>query len=277
MSGKVNHYVPVVTTEAGSCLTSANWQQAKATAVACYLDDLLLKPGVNLLKKIDGLAGYLGWPSTVILNASRLSANKEGVFVLVSPFDGARIKINYAELFELVNALKPDVFLMPEHALNDAPDLWETLNDSILPFIPVTDLINQGCQKRHGVYFKYEQEDHQSLTQSMSKWSHLPRYLCGTLDLNLIHNLCDAGIDYIESDEPAHAAYQGRVYSGAETVDLTNSSTELQFDVIDPDCQCPTCSQRLTKAYLHHLYLHTPLLCQRFLIQHNVFQAQCST
>ncbi|KTD43710.1 queuine tRNA-ribosyltransferase [Legionella quateirensis] len=278
MSGKVQQYVPVVTTEAGSCLTSANWHEVNVKTVACYLDDLLLKPGADLLKKIDNLAAYLGWPGTVILNASRLLANKEGIFTLISPFDGARIKFNYSELFELVNNLKPDVFLVPKNAINDAPELWETLDNSIIPYIPINDLVNQACHKPHGVYFNFvDEHTNQSVTEYLSRWSHLPSYMSGKIPLNLIHSLRDLGVEYIESDEPALSAFQGTVYSGSDTVDLIDSSTELQFDVIDPDCDCPTCSQQLTKAYLHHLYLHTPLLCQRFLIQHNVFQAQRST
>ena len=45
----------------------------------------------------------------------------------------------------------------------------------------------------------------------------------------------------------------------------------MQFETIDPECTCPTCSQQFTKAYLHHLLQQTPLLCHRLLIQHNVF------
>ena len=73
------------------------------------------------------------------------------------------------------------------------------------------------------------------------------------------------------SDEPAKAAMQGIVYTKEGDIDLTDPKFQMQFTNIDDSCSCPTCNQKLSKAYLHHLLIHTPLLCQRFLIQHNAF------
>ena len=75
------------------------------------------------------------------------------------------------------------------------------------------------------------------------------------------------------SDQPAYDALQGLVYQGARCFSITAPDERLNDELIDNHCQCETCSQGFTRAYLHHLYTQTPLLCQRFLIQHNVFQA----
>ncbi len=60
------------------------------------------------------------------------------------------------------------------------------------------------------------------------------------------------------------------MYSISGPIDLRLSSERMNFNVLDPNCSCPTCTQKLTRAYLHHLLQHTPLLCQRFLILHNI-------
>lgn len=265
----VHKFIPILTTDAGSCLTAANWQEVNSEIVACYLDSLLLKPGFDLLNKIPDFARYMGWTGSFVLNASNLTATKEGIFKLKSPYDGSKIELTYSELFEIIWKLKPNAVLVPKNSIRDLPEIWD---ESITLFIAEEDLLMQEFLKPHGVYFNVN-----SLTltntdfEQFNKWFHLPRYISGTLDIDLINSLHTAGIEFIESDEPASSGMKGHVYSKAGIVDLTDKKNEMQFELIDLDCVCPTCSQKFTKAYLHHLYLHTPLLCQRLLIQHNVY------
>lgn len=75
-----------------------------------------------------------------------------------------------------------------------------------------------------------------------------------------------------ESNNPAEDALKGIMYTQNEHISLLDDSERTVFEVLDKDCQCPTCQQGFTRAYLYHLYTQTPLLCQRLLIQHNVFQ-----
>jgi queuine tRNA-ribosyltransferase len=113
--------------------------------------------------------------------------------------------------------------------------------------------------------------------EQLDQWSHKPRYVMGYFEPELLQTLKAKGIEFIETDEPAQAAMQGIVYSSEGHINLTNSETAVHFEPIDKACTCPTCSKQLTKAYLHHLLTHTPLLCQRLLIQHNVFYAMNSS
>ncbi len=76
-----------------------------------------------------------------------------------------------------------------------------------------------------------------------------------------------------ESKNPVEDALNGKMYVQGVSVSLLDESERTVFEVLDKDCRCPTCQQGLTRAYLHHLYTQTPLLCQRLLIQHNVFQS----
>jgi queuine tRNA-ribosyltransferase len=274
MAGNTQNYVPVLTSEAGSCLTSAEWQEAGVSAASYYLDTLLIKPGADLLNRIENLSSYVGWNGPVLLNASRLSANRDGIFILTSPYDGSKTRLSYSELFTIINNLKPDTVILPEKTMFDAPECLNLLDNSITPYICVDDLIKQEYQKPHGVYFTLVDEHAvHALSAQLSRWSHLPRYVIGPLNSGLIEIFYSLGVEYVESDEPAVAGFRGQAYCGKEVIDLTDVQNNMQFNLIDSNCNCPTCTQQLTQAYLHHLYLHTPLLCQRFLIQHNVFQA----
>lgn len=268
MLAAVHNFIPLVTSAAGLNLTADNWREAKVTAVSYSLEVLLHKPGQELLRKITDLSTYLGWSGQIILNAMSLVANKEGMYQLKSPYDGSKIKITSLELVDLIQHLKPQAVVLPENILQDCPQIWDNWSDSITPFIHVTDLQYHEVLGSHGVYFN---EFSESMLAQIDRWIHLPRYTAGVIDIDLVQKLRAKKVPFIETDEPAKTAMHGQVYSQSGIIDLTDSVTAMQFETIDPDCSCPSCSQQLTKAYFYHLLQHTPLLCQRFLIQHNVF------
>ena len=93
---------------------------------------------------------------------------------------------------------------------------------------------------------------------------------------NVIWDCQSEGYDL--SDKPADDAFQGRVYRmdtfTIRTVSILDTIFADHFEPIDNACTCPTCQQGFTCAYLHHLYQNTPLLCQRYLIMHNIHATQ---
>jgi len=46
------NFIPKATSEAGLCLTAANWQEVGINLITYYLDSLLIKPGYDLLQNI---------------------------------------------------------------------------------------------------------------------------------------------------------------------------------------------------------------------------------
>jgi queuine tRNA-ribosyltransferase len=264
----VQTIIPILTTEAGSCLTFANWQEVGVNTMAYYLDSLLYKPGIELLKNL-GLKIYTGCTGSIILNASKLTVNKEGIFVLKSPYDGCQIKITHAELYELILLLKPNAIILPTNFINGIPKFWSVWDHSIVPFISIDELPELDIQKNFGIYYNSNQSD--LSVDVLLKYSYLPTYVFGDIAIDVIKLLVNQGVLYIESDQPAALAMNGTVYTQGGLLDLTDTEFSTKFDLIDENCFCPTCSQLLTQAYLHHLLEHTPLLCQRFLIQHNMF------
>ncbi len=260
------NFIPVITSEAGLCLTAQEWQEAKVTTVSYSLEFLLHKPGKEILNKIQNLSNYVGWSGQLVLNAMSLTANKEGNYWLRSPYDGSKLMLTGDELIELILRLRPDAILLPKKIILDYPAIWENWIDTIIPFVHADDIQDDALVKPFsGVYFNDPKD------KRLEQWRHLSRYVTGATAVSEIQALRANGIDFIETNEPANSALHGKVYCRSGLVDLKNKDMELQFSVIDESCGCPVCSQKLTKAYFHHLLQHTPLLCQRFLIQHNTF------
>lgn len=79
------------------------------------------------------------------------------------------------------------------------------------------------------------------------------------------------------SNHPASLAYQGQVLQReSECFSVLSDLFKQDYSFLTADCGCQTCQSGLTRAYLHHLLQHTPLLAQRYLVLHNVFQAKLS-
>lgn len=211
-------YVPKANTEAGACLTAANWSEVGVNILAWELDSLIVKPGLELLRRLEHFKTYYGWEGEVVFDAQKLIADKSGNYLIRSPFDGAKIHISFSDLYALIIHLKPD-YLIPSY-------------------------------------------DFQRHLQAEAKV--LPQ------TIQLLMN--DETL--MVSDKPAADALAGIVYTHSDAIDLTKTCYAEDFNVIDAHCACPSCRQGLTRAYLHHLFVQTPLLCQRFLIQHNAHYFQ---
>lgn len=263
-------WVPVINSEAGLSLTSLNWQEAMVDTVVYYIDSLLLKPGLKLLKEISTFSEYIDVPQTIIINASRLKANKEGVITLVSPYDGSKVRITLKEVIALINHLKPHCAILPPNIVRDYPDLWLNWDRQIKPFLLFEDLENNQEQEQN-IYFNLSQKID---IPHFDSYKNFEIYVQGDLSFEVIKNLQSEGVDYIESDLPAKDGLEGLVYNKDTVISIKEESYSLDFEPISQNCACPTCSAPLSRAYLHHLYLHTPLLCQRFLIQHNAWIVQ---
>jgi queuine tRNA-ribosyltransferase len=241
---KNQQFVPILSTEAGRCLTMANWQDAGIRTVACDLASLLVKPGPELLNNIADLATYIGWQGEVVLNAAMPEPDKEGVYTLHSGYDGSRKRYMLDEIVLFIARLKPDKVLLPKRV----GSAWQSLPEVIMPFFVSADL-PEHAQRPYGVYFI----DEEGISFSTAE------------------------VQYIASNAPARDACQGMVYGKDEIFSLKDHSQRMDFRVIDEDCRCSTCEQKLTRAYLHHLFEQTPLLCQRFLVLHNVCKEMTSS
>ncbi|MCH9717512.1 MAG: hypothetical protein K0U24_00200 [Gammaproteobacteria bacterium] len=72
------------------------------------------------------------------------------------------------------------------------------------------------------------------------------------------------------NNQPSEDALNGIIYTHNNIrFNIQKDTCTNDFWVLGSSCKCPACAAELTRAYFHHLYVHTPLLCQRWLIMHN--------
>jgi queuine tRNA-ribosyltransferase len=264
------HYVPVVTSMAGACLTKANWQDTGCTVFSYHLDALLIKPGYEVLSQIDNLVPYVACPGELVLNASMLRLNKLGLFRLISPINGNKLDLDYPALLALIYSLKPHAVLLPANCLSDSPELLHSWPKEIKRYCSHRDLLTHSKIEDCGIYFTADA----ALTQDIEHFKsqgYSDFYVQGDIVFDKLNYLKSLGITYLETDSPAKDAFAAKAYQSERTIELQDMKHEFSFNVLADTCGCPTCRSQLTQAYLHHLYAHTPLLAQRMLIQHNIY------
>lgn len=263
-------FIPVLTSMAGSCLTRANWQEVGVQMGSFHLVDLLMRPGYENLYELPALATYVGWTEGLILNASLPPSGSDGLYHLRSIYDGRRITHSLEDIFALIIKLLPSMVILPEGDMQQFQALCLLLPDKTFPFIPVKQIdALMDLKIPHGVYVSHSEMNY--VQPWIGHKEQLPLYIAGDIDISLVTELLSQGINFVESNQPAHDGYEGRVYCSQETFSIQQSELKMQFNKIDEDCTCPTCNQNFSRAYLHHLFEHTPLLGQRLLIQHNAY------
>lgn len=267
---ETSQWVPVLTSEAGLCLTASSWQSAKINTAVYYLDSLLLKPGIAVLNKCSSLADYVNWPCELIINATPLKATKSGDIHLKSSFDGSRLTIGYQQIIDLINHLKPHRVILPTNILMHYPELFERLDKEIIPYLSHKELSPDTTARNYGLWF----DDSSLLQERLVYHSAYSLYIQGRFNLEQIKQLASWNINYIESNLPAEDGLDGVIYSNDKVLDLKNEQHALIYEQLNDPCECSTCIHKFTQAYLQHLIAHTPLLAQRFLIEHNAYYVQ---
>ncbi len=266
------YFIPNLSTQAGTCLTVENWEQVGVEMASFSLSALLMKPGIDLLKTLPNLATYVGWNKTLVLNASWSLRPTDDVYRLRSIYDGGKSQYTRDDLLALIIQLAPQMVLLPQGFCRMDDTLWLSLPDDIFPFFPVNECPSYTGQRPYGIYMECDDDVTETVEEQLQSHPDRPKYVVGDMSPTVLQDLVMLGAQYLESDKPANDAYHGLVYHRDEVITVQDASEALEFSVIDPTCDCPTCQQQLTRAYLHHVYEHTPLLCYRFLIQHNILE-----
>ncbi|MFY7698185.1 MAG: queuine tRNA-ribosyltransferase [Legionella sp.] len=262
--------VPVMTTPAGSCLTPDNWYEIGKKVGSFNLCSLLLKPGYDLLISCVDLSSYVAWTDTLVLNATMPAPNKAGFYVLCSPYDGSRIQLSREELVLLIRQLKPNIVLLPAE-LSDCCSQFSSEIKVFISNLTVDMAPSHDC----GIYFDVSAgKSWPDLMAALKQYEQHETYVIGHFSMDQIIALHEAGVTYVEIDRVASDACNGLVYHAQGVLSLHDNCHAYEFSLLDAKCTCPTCEQLLTRAYLHHLLTNTPLLCQRFLIQHNHYFTQ---
>jgi len=96
-----------------------------------------------------------------------------------------------------------------------------------------------------------------------------PRYLMGVGTPDDILRSVGRGIDMFDCVIPTRAGRTARAYTAAGVRNLRNAKFADDPAPLDPECDCPACSQH-SRAYLHHLFRAGEMLGPMLLTWHNV-------
>lgn len=235
-------WIPIATSPAGSTLTWQNWQDCNIHTLAFQLDALLVKPGIAALQSFQSLRDFTGWPGRHVLNVCSGGRDKNGSLHILSPFDGSRVSIKHEALCALIVHLAPDALIVP---------IW--LEDTWMSF-PYRGKIKSwfACQSS---IFQAEGDTSLVYVVDAPEQPELPQSTSHV---------------WFESDKPSQDALAGHMYTQDGILDVLDPIYQQSFIPLDLPCTCTVCEQGFTRAYLHHLYQHTPLLAYRLLMMHNV-------
>ncbi|KTC68274.1 queuine tRNA-ribosyltransferase [Legionella birminghamensis] len=265
MSGN-NQFIPVITTAAGTCLTMANWKAAGVSQITFYLDELLMKPGLAFFEGMNvSLQSYCGWSGDIVLNLSSLQIKNDQI-VIRSHYDGQIIRIDLPVLAGLISTLNPAYLVLP--ITNGSLEvLWRDLPASIKT---ISSSKENADSRHHSSYLQFSDSQCFEAFYNIAQASKQPLYIAGRFNWQQFQRLAQLPLHTLESDQPASDALLGQVYTESLVLDIQDETMRDDHQPIDRNCGCEACRQGLTRAYFHHLLQHTPLLCQRFLIQHNI-------
>jgi len=102
-----------------------------------------------------------------------------------------------------------------------------------------------------------------------------PRYLMGVGEPEDLKMAVKFGIDMADCVLPTRLARHGIVWviskSRSKKLDITKSIYKDSPSPIDKKCQCFTCKQKFSRAYLHHLMKEREILGHRLLTIHNLW------
>ena len=99
-----------------------------------------------------------------------------------------------------------------------------------------------------------------------------PRYLGGITGPEDLLAAIEAGVDLLDGTEPARAGAEGRVYTSAGVLDVTDPALRADFRPLDPAEGRPGGTNRtdaFTRAYVHHLFAANEGLAVTLCTLHN--------
>lgn len=95
-----------------------------------------------------------------------------------------------------------------------------------------------------------------------------PKHLLGISEPDDLFEAVAQGVDTFDCVSPTRVARNGAVYLLDGRVNLTGAKYKSDFNQLDPDCHCYTCSN-YSRAYLHHLLKAKERLAATLLSIHN--------
>ncbi len=97
-----------------------------------------------------------------------------------------------------------------------------------------------------------------------------PRHMLGIGEPSDIFGGIEQGCDLFDCVSPTRVARHGRLFTKTGPINVQNARFKEDFNPIEDDCACYTCSH-YTKAYIHHLLRSKEMLGQTLGSIHNLY------
>jgi len=112
---------------------------------------------------------------------------------------------------------------------------------------------------------------HEVLSQVAHKLdAERPRYLMGVGTPSDLVRAIGAGIDMFDCVLPTRNARNGQALLRTGRIVIKQARYRDDPRPLDPECDCPCCSEGYSRAYLRHLYLAGEILVLRLITAHNL-------
>ncbi|NCT56498.1 MAG: hypothetical protein GW760_02125 [Legionella sp.] len=200
-----------------------------------------------------------------------------GLVLTVADWASIDVKLAACDLGELL--LKPGLAVLQQ--LDSLKAYWDWPGELVLNALDIPHNAREQCvlrSKYDGQTLHFTYDEILLLIQHLNpEHVALPVYLLSRATQDY-PDICSKHVEYDfdKGNKPGHDALQGLMYSSSDegTYFITDEKYAMDFSVLDRACACPACSDGFTRAYFHHLYAHTPLLCQRWLVMHNAWMTR---
>ncbi len=96
------------------------------------------------------------------------------------------------------------------------------------------------------------------------------RYLMGVGDSIDILEAVHRGVDIFDCVLPTRLARHATAFTKEGRINLKNAQYKKDYQTLEPDCDCFTCQNKYTKAYIRHLFVAGEQLAGRLLTIHNL-------
>ncbi|MDR1042398.1 MAG: tRNA guanosine(34) transglycosylase Tgt [Clostridiales Family XIII bacterium] len=97
-----------------------------------------------------------------------------------------------------------------------------------------------------------------------------PRYLMGVGSPDDILEAVERGVDMFDCVIPTREARHGNVMTSRGRMNIKNARYERDYGPLDAGCDCYTCREGYTRAYLRHLFKSGEMLSATLLSIHNI-------
>ena len=97
-----------------------------------------------------------------------------------------------------------------------------------------------------------------------------PRYLMGVGSPEDLLESISLGVDIFDSVFPTRNARHGTIHTSKGNININRAPYSKQYELLDENCNCYTCSSGFTRAYINHLLKNYSILGMRLATIHNL-------